>query len=278
MPVGSLLVSLLRDDGAASGRRRYPSASKQTLMRTNLGRYSSEGVKEDGERGRRRYPQSSRSTICFGSSATPPRTRQSMVHRNHPDQLGANLLPKKCNPPSPRHKVHVTPPVTVEKSPHPLVRRSNSTASRDHLDTGMVPRYEPPKKHLTPEPMILKRRSSGIRMFDVIPGEVKPEPRRALRKVSPPRSAHADSPTKASGRRRCASARNSNNVSHFTLAHSMENESAAVESSRRRFHRSQSADVIAWRGADSSAVESSARGRRFSATPLPRSYNIITNV
>eukprot|EP00796_Vickermania_ingenoplastis_P005952 gene5952-4261_t len=172
---------------------------------------------------RRSFPHLGLSSVRIAmpppSSTSPPRVRPKRQHAQ--EQLGNDMTGKFLEPPSPRHKVYVKPSYTPPRRELGVSRHyAQGCYHRENLGSGsLVPRLESPKKYVTPEPMILKRRTTGIRIFSVIPGEAETPRRRGVRMVPPPRSSR-----RANGEGqtcRSSSARNTNK-SHFTLGHSEE--------------------------------------------------------
>lgn len=298
MPVGAILLELLADD-RPRGRRRCASscraASTESLRHTNLSRTAAgQDLSTPQKSGRRYFPQSTASTFSF--SAPPPPaasySAEKALGSRHPsstrvpqsrDHLGMNMMAKTENPPSPRHKVYVKPPKRRPSPPLPPPRaHSQRRQERDHLTMGsLAPMFEYPRKEKVPDPpLLLKRRTTGIRMFKVIPGE-KPAPvRRGVKMVNPP-EIHSFECRENEVKPfvpRSSSARA--NKSHFSLAHS--DELLPRETFRRTksvaSQRSHSVDIIAWRGVPSASAVSTPRYSRSSSyTPQPRSFNIITN-
>lgn len=298
MPVGAVLLELLAGD-RPRGRRRCASScragSTDSLRHTNLSRTAAgQDVSTPQKSGRRYYPQSTASTFSF--SVPPPLAAvekqplqqggsSNSRHRYHShsrDHLGMNMVAKMENPPSPRHKVYVKPPKRRPSPPPPPPRSaSQRRQERDHLTMGsLAPMFEYPRKEKVPDPpLVLKRRTTGIRMFKVIPGEKTAPVRRGVRMVNPPETHSFESRQEDIKPfvSRSASARA--NKSHFSLAHS--DELLPRETFRRTksvgSQRSHSVDIIAWRGVEPAAPCTPRYSRSSSYTPRPRSFNIITN-
>lgn len=305
MPVGSHLVELLSDGAPRSCGARYKSSpTVKSLRYTNLSRspfLDDRIIEKQKQRSGRRHlsPAFSMAPCCTRNdviglsrryqSKSPLRARQRASLFHSKEQLGMDMTGKVDAPPSPRHKIYVSPPKTkVATEPILSNSRTRSQQNRKHLViSSLVPLLPSPKKKQPEEEIVRPRkRRSSIRLFHDIPGEnTTPRPQRVkfVRSCSEayePLNLFCDRSESVPTKRPQAA---QVNKSHFSLAHSTSRVQPVkrIPRANNPYVRSASVDIISWRNAKAADDRNAPLARQTSVpralTPRPRDYNIITN-